>query len=315
MTFKNKKILITGATGFIGANLARFFLREGARVSILTRKESNKWRIRDILKNLDEHHVDILDYDKLEKNVRQIMPEIVLHTAVWGGYHFQQDTEKIMKVNVLGTCHVVKACLKTGFQAFVNTGSSSEYGLKNKAMNENDCLEPVTDYAVAKASSTLFCRALARRLRLPFVTLRLFSAYGYYEDPTRFISSVIVDCLKNRNPKVSTPSPVRDFVFIEDIIQAYVQAIWMPHKNGEIFNIGTGKQHNLGEAAQEILKLTGGKLKALWGSVDNTRIEPKNWKADILAASKSLDWRPKHSFSQGLKKTISWFENNLNLYE
>ncbi len=315
MIFKNKKILVTGAAGFIGANLARFFLKEGAQVSILTRKESNKWRIKDILKSLDERCVDILEYDKLEKTVRAIRPEIVLHTAVWGGYHFQQDTEKIMKVNVLGTCHMARACLKTGFQAFINTGSSSEYGLKNRAMSEKDCLEPVTDYAVAKASSTLFCQALAQRLCLPFVTLRLFSAYGYYEDPTRFISSVIVDCLKNRNPKVSTPEPVRDFVFIEDIVQAYVQAIRMPHKHGEIFNIGTGKQHNLGEAAQEIFKLTGGKFKALWGSVDNTRIEPKNWKADISLALKSLDWQPEHNFRQGLKKTISWFREHLDLYE
>lgn len=310
---KNKRILITGATGFIGANLTKRCIEIGTDVYIFSRDTSNKWRIKDILKDVKNFCVDLLDYENLEKFILRIKPEIIFHTATYGGYPFQKEENKIIQTNIIGTMNLVSACSKVGFDVFVNTGSSSEYGIKSNPMNENDILEPINDYGVAKASATLFCQMKAKTENLPIVTLRLFSPYGYYEEKTRLIPSVIISCLENKIPKLSSPKSVRDFVFIEDVIDSYFKVV----KNkiaGEIFNIGYGKQHSVGEVVNEIVKLTDSKISPHWETVVNPRIEPKVWQADISKAKKILKWEPKYDLEQGLEKTIGWFRKNLILY-
>ena len=313
---KQTKILVTGATGFIGANIARYFFEAGANVSIFTRKTSNKWRIKDILKDVSEYSVDILDEQKLKSAILRIQPQIIFHTAVYGGYPFQNKTEKILETNFTGTLNLLNACRKIEFELFVNTGSSSEYGIKAQAIKETDLPEPITDYGAGKALATLYCQAVARREKRPIVILRLFSPYGYYEESGRLIPSLILSCLHDRNPQASSFSSVRDFIFIEDVMDAYMKTI--ENKDvvgGEIFNIGCGKQHSVGEVMDTIIKLTGNKVKPDWGSISNPRIEPNVWQADISKAKKILNWEPKYELVQGLKKTLNWFRENKGMYK
>lgn len=313
---KNKRVLITGSTGFIGANLTREFLKIGFEVYIFTRVTSNKWRLSDILKDVKEYCVDLSDRERLEKIILDIKPEIILHTAVYGGYPFQKNTDKIMQTNIVGTVNILSACSRVGFDIFVNTGSSSEYGTKHSPMRETDLLEPNNDYGVSKASATLFCQTKAKIEKLPIVTLRLFSPYGYYEEPTRLIPSVIVACLRGENPKVSSPDPVRDFIFIEDIINAYVKVIKTKREvEGEIFNIGYGRQYSVGEVVNKIVELTGNKVKPEWGSIPKRTNEPTVWQADVSKAKNILNWKPGYSLEKGLAKTVNWFMENMTLYK
>jgi len=313
---RNKRVLITGATGFIGANLTREFLKFGFEVYIFTRVTSNKWRLNDILKDVKEYCVDLSDGERLEKIILDIRPEIILHTAVYGGFPFQKDTNKIMQTNIVGTVNILSACSRVGFDIFVNTGSSSEYGIKDSPMRETDLLEPNNEYGVSKASATLFCQTKAKSEKLPIVTLRLFSPYGYYEEPARLIPSVIVACLRGEKPKVSSPDPVRDFIFIEDIINAYVKVInTRKEVEGEIFNIGYGRQYSVGEVVSRIIELTGNRVKPEWKSITNPRVEPITWVADISKTKRFLNWQPRYDFEKGLEKTIKWFEENMPLYK
>jgi nucleoside-diphosphate-sugar epimerase len=312
---KGRKVLITGSTGFIGANLVRNFLKNGAEVHILTRVTSNKWRIKDIFKDVHEYCVDLLDYEKLASIISDIAPEIIIHTAIYGGYPFQKDIKKIIASNFIGTVNLVNACKKVDFELFVNTGSSSEYGIKSKPMTEEDILEPVDDYGVSKAAATLYCQAVARREKIPVVTLRLFSPYGYYEEPTRLIPSVVISCLKRRNPEVSSPNSVRDFIFIEDVIDAYMKVMKTSDIGGEIFNIGYGKQHSVREVVNKITELTGNNVRPVWGSVPKRANEPNVWQADVTKANDVFKWEPKYSLEAGLAKTIKWFRENMILYK
>jgi len=310
-----KRILITGGTGFVGSNLARFLVNKGLSPYIFIRKDSNLWRISDILKKLKVHIIDLNDEIKTWDMILRLKPEIILHCAVYGGYHFQLDSKKIMQTNMFGTMNLLNACVKSGFECFVNTSSSSEYGLKNKPMRESDLLEPVTDYGVAKAMATLFCQQSARNKNLPIVTLRLFSPYGYFEDPRRLVASLILSCLNHQRPKLSSAYPVRDFVFIDDVIQAYLKTVFNISKAaGSIINIASGKQYSVGEVAVKIMKLIGLKDKPVWGSVKNTRLEPSRWVADISKARELLGWSPEFSLTEGLIKTIEWFSNNKASY-
>jgi nucleoside-diphosphate-sugar epimerase len=311
----NKKVLITGATGFIGANLTRTFLEKGADVSILTREKSNKWRIEDILCNLSEYCVDLTDRQELEKAISHIHPEIILHTAVYGGFPFQKDFKKTFETNLIATINLLETCEKTGFELFINTGSSSEYGIKKEPIKESDILRPLTHYGISKALATLFCR-MQSKPGLPVVTLRLFSPYGYYEEPTRLIPSVILSCLKGESPRVSSPNPVRDFIFVEDVVDAYLKVVENKDRVGdELFNIGYGVQYSVEEVVNKIIFLTGNRVKPEWGSVSNARVEPQIWQADISKAKDFLKWVPEYSLDKGLDKTIKWFGENKLYYE
>jgi len=312
---KRKRVLISGATGFIGANLVRRCLEAEAQVYIITRISSDKWRIENILKDVNEYGVDLSDYERTKTVVSKIKPEIIFHTATYGGYSYQKDIDNIIQTNIMGTINLLNACSRIGFDIFVNTGSSSEYGIKSEPVNEVDLLEPDNSYGVAKASATLFCQVKARSEKLPIVTLRLFSPYGYYEKATRLVSSVITSCLRGKNPKVSSPKSVRDFVFIEDVLDAYVKVVNISSIEGEIFNIGYSRQYSVGEIVNKIIDLTGGRVSPEWGSVPRRANEPAVWQADISKARNILEWKPKNTLEKGLNKTIKWFEENFFLYK
>jgi nucleoside-diphosphate-sugar epimerase len=182
-------------------------------------------------------------------------------------------------------------------------------------MLETDLLEPVNYYGITKAAATLFCQVKARDEGLPIVTLRLFSPYGYYEEPTRLVPSVIRSCLLDENPKVSLPKSVRDFIFIEDVIDAYMKTIEMSNASGQIFNIGYGKQHSVEYVVNKIIELIGNKVKPKWGSIPKRLNEATFWQANISKSKDTLKWVPNYSIDEGLKKTVEWFRENIHLYD
>ncbi|HAJ56587.1 MAG TPA: NAD-dependent dehydratase [Candidatus Omnitrophica bacterium] len=307
---KDGRILITGATGFIGANLARFFLKKGFDIHAFIRKGSDTWRIRDLISHIRSYGVDLSDVGAVEKAVVKIKPSYIFHAAAFGGYHFQNEAQKIISANFLGTVNLLNACKGLDYKLFVNTGSSSEYGLKSILMKESDICEPVTDYGVSKVAATLFARALAQRDKRPIVTLRLFSPYGYYEGASRLVPSLITAYLSGKAPEVSSPDCVRDFIFIEDVLSAYSKVIDKKGSvAGEIINIGSGRQYRVSDVSRAVARLTGSKAKPQWGKIANPRCEPKHWQADITKAKKLLGWQPKFGLEQGLEKTIGWYES------
>jgi len=145
---------------------------------------------------------------------------------------------------------------------------------------------------------------------------RLFSPYGYYEDKTRLVPSVILSCLKGRSLKLASKDSVRDFVFIGDVMDAYVKAAENIGKAaGEIFNIGYGRQHCVREIVDTVIKITSSGIKPGWGKVFNPRFEPKKWQADISKARALLNWQPEYDLASGLSKTINWLKNHIVYYQ
>ncbi len=125
-------ILITGATGFIGANLVRYFVSKNIKVNIILRKSSNKWRIKDIIDKTNFFNVDLKDEKKLQQIIKIIKPKTIFHLAAHGAYSYQSDLKSIKDTILDGTINLLNACKKYNFNIFINTGSSSEYGFKKK---------------------------------------------------------------------------------------------------------------------------------------------------------------------------------------
>lgn len=310
-----KSVLITGATGFIGANLTRELVELGADVHIFTKATSDKWRIKDILNHITEHRCNLKNQNNIQKIVKKINPHIIYHLATHGSRPFQKNLNEIIKTNIIGTDNLLRALLDINYQCFVNTGTSSEYGLKDKPMKEADLLEPISIYAATKASTTLLCQVFAKLYKKPIITLRLFSVYGYYEHPNRLIPTAIISSLTGKPLKLTSGKQRHDFIFIDDVIETYLRVPFIKNISGEIINIGSGKQYSNEEVASKINKLSEKGLK-----IEKDKYLPRSWDTDywvanIKKARKLLGWKPKFSFEQGLKKTISWFKENLQIYQ
>jgi len=314
VSFDGEKIFITGATGFVGSNLVRRSLQNGADVCINIRNSSDTWRIRDLLRDVSVVHADLSEYEKLNDSLIKIKPDIIFHTAVYGGNSAQKDTVKIIESNISGTVNLLRICKNIRLNLFVNTGSSSEYGIKNTAMRESDLLNPVTDYGVSKAAATLFCQKTALTENLPVVTLRLFSPYGQYEQKSRLVPSVILAALQKQNPPVTSRDFVRDFIYIEDVLDAYEAVLNLKSPKGQIYNIGSGTQHTVGIVADTIIHLIGNEVSCVTGLPRAWENEPTFWQADIQRAASELAWVPKYTLEQGLNKTIDWFKEHMILY-
>lgn len=314
-----KKIaLITGATGFVGSHLAHRLLQENYKIHILTREISNKWRIRNIIKKLHDHSVDLCDKENLSRIIKIIKPNYVFHFATYGGYPFQKDINTIIKTNILGSLNLFQALEGCSFlRGLVNIGSSSEYGQKSEPMKEMDFLEPDTPYAVTKASQTLFGRYFAKNRNLPLITLRLFSVYGPYEEPGRFIADLMIAAVRSRKERFSSPLPRRDFIFIEDVLDACIKTAEYPVKKGEVFNVGSGQDFSIGEVAATLEEVLGKKIEIGWGAEEKKRNFDvgQRWIADISKAKIIIGWEPVYSLREGLRKTYQWYCDNIHLYD
>lgn len=183
-------------------------------------------------------------------------------------------------------------------------------------MKENDLLEPDNLYGVTKVATTLYCQNIAKKFNLPIITMRLFSVYGYFEEKERLIPTIINSFLQNKELELSSPNSVRDFIFIEDIMEAYLLAIEnIESIKGEIFNLGAGKQSKISEVVEIVKKNINSYVKIKYGKVKISQTEPQLWVADNSKARKILKWQPRNDLDTGIKKNIKWFKDNLSLYK
>jgi UDP-glucose 4-epimerase len=306
-----KRVILTGGTGFVGANLARRLLHEGHEVYLLVRSGYIPWRIKAIRADVRIVEVELSDRDNLTRVLRDIRPEWIFHLAAHGAYSWQNDLQRIVQTNILGTINLVEACLAVGFDAFVNTGSSSEYGFKDHAAMEEEWLEPNSYYAVAKASATLFCRYTAKRNRAHIPTLRLYSVYGPYEEPGRLMPALILRGLRGELPALVNPDAARDYVYVDDVNNAYLLAANKPGQEfGAVYNVGTGVQRTLRQAVEAARRVLGIGEEPRWGSMPGRQWDANIWVADNRKAKRDLGWQPRYTFEQGFCQMVEWFRSN-----
>ena len=311
---KKRVFLVTGGTGFIGSLLVRKLVNNNERVHLLVRKEARFWRIQDILNRLTCHVSDLSDPRILTKIVHRINPSVIYHLATYGAYSYQNEADRIIKTNILGTWNLLQATSNLDYELFVNTGSSSEYGFKQSKMRETDILEPVSYYAVSKCSQTLLCYHIAREEKKPIVTLRPFSVYGPYEEPGRFIPTLLEALYLREKMNLVSPEISRDHIYVDDMVNAYLLIDKLKKYGGEIFNIGTGSQYSIKQVVQAAVKVTGKTADFRWGKMKKRPWDTTRWVADISKAHKLLGWAPRINLERGLGLAWKWFESNYNFY-
>jgi dolichol-phosphate mannosyltransferase len=235
----------------------------------------------------------------------------VFHLAAHGAYSAQTDWQRMAQSNIVGTAQLVEACVATGFEAFVNTGSSSEYGYKDHAPAEDELLEPNSHYAITKASATLYCQYTARHRNVRIPTLRLYSVYGPLEEPSRLIPTIIVHGLRGEFPPLVNPGVAPDFVYIDDVCDAYILAATTHTAEwGAVYNVGTGVQTRLRDVAAAAQRLFGINREPHWGTMPNRQWDTQVWVADHRKITEQLGWRPRVAFPDGLFQTTNWLRSH-----
>jgi nucleoside-diphosphate-sugar epimerase len=305
-----KRVLVTGGNGFIGACLVRDLIAAGQDVHLLLRPESNTWRLAGLAGRYVSQWADLRDAQALRDVVRRCRPEIVYHLATYGAYPSQTDRNAILTTNVLGTANLLTALEGTDYQALVNAGSSSEYGAKDGPIREDALPEPRSDYGVARAAVTLLCQAAARQGR-PVTTVRIFSAYGPWDDPGRLPSYVMACCHSGRPPRVTAGSQPRDFIHVDDVLALLRRAAdWapLPQARARILHAGTGSQHTVRDMVETILAVCGGgRVTAEFGAEPSRPDEPASWVASIDQTTALTGWQPRYDLRQGVERTWDWF--------
>lgn len=305
---KNSKILITGGSGFIGSNLVRRLLSDEVEIHVVTKPDSDLWRLKGILDKVHIHPIRLEDFSALQNLIHQISPKVIFHLAAFGVSSSDKDHFQMASANITGTLNLLMASRDLDYEGFIQMGGSSEYGNKHLPMNEQDVLEPTTFYGATKACSTLLARQFAHEFRKPLAILRAFSVYGYYESPSRLIPTAINAALQGKPLKLTPKGLSRDYVFVEDVVEALYRT-WEKRIYGEIINVGTGIQTANEGVIEQIEGLLGKKI-ALTFDTHPPRLSDKPfWVADTYKLQQLLNWKPAHSFKEGLEKTITFMSN------
>jgi UDP-glucose 4-epimerase len=303
------RVLVTGAAGFVGANLTRRLVDDGHDVHLIVHPGSDLWRLDGLAESTRIHESRLEDADAVHAILTSVNPERVFHLAAHGAYPAQRDTDRIIRANVIGTINVLEAALFAGVDRFVHAGTSSEYGHKDHPPVETETLDPEGAYAVTKATATLYCCTRGRATGARVCTLRLYSAFGPWEEPSRLMPTLALRGLEDGSlPPLVNPSISHDFVYIDDVVEAFLAAAECAPVPGAIYNIGTGTQTTLREVidiARRVLPIT---TEPKWSTMPDRDWDTSIWMANSDAATRDLGWTPKFDVEHGFKQLVHWLE-------
>ncbi len=309
-------ILITGGTGFVGANLVQYLIQKENKVTIITKKKSDSWRLSSVSQKIDQRFINLENFEKIKKTMNEIRPEVVIHCATYGVYPYQNKIENIIRTNIIGSLNIMRSLVKADFlKRFINIGSVFEYSPKLQLLNEESASNFSTPYSRSKVSQSYLVKYFHKEFDFPSVNLRIFTAYGPYEEIGRIVTDTMLALIKNHKLSISTPKSKRDFIYMKDVLSAIEKAMTAPNIEGEILNIGTGRSHSVEQLVNLACKVAGIKIQVSKVNKEKNLRDDKSYgPANIQKAKKMLGWKPEYSLTEGLHKTYSWYKQNIKLY-
>jgi CDP-6-deoxy-D-xylo-4-hexulose-3-dehydrase len=296
---QDTRILVTGGTGFIGSHLVRRLVHEGAEVTVLIPDTAYE-RIQDVLRNVALREIDICTDGAVRETMRLVSPEIVFHLAAVGVTDPFVEPEAALRVNLDGTINVVRAAAEVGVQRIIHTGTSYEYG----DLASRGQLDPISPYAASKAAAWAFCRMYHRTMGWPIVCLRLFQVYGPGQRGTLIPSAI--EAGVTGDIFATTPGEqIRDWIYIDDVVEAYLHAVMVPEIDGETFDIGTGVGTSVQEVVEQIFEHFDTAGRPDIGTLPYRPGEVWRLVADPEPAAEKLGWRAQVPLNEGLERTLA----------
>jgi len=292
----------------VGLNLSRRLSAEGHTLFCLCRSSAEQHRRVFLEKTGTIITGDVTDAASVKAAVQLARPEIVFHLASTA-FNASLPAEQHFQVIVIGTLHLLEALREFPIKRLVVAGTTAEYG-SGSMLREDHPLNPATILGAAKANASLLVQTFARLYGLPATILRLFMPYGPWESPRRLIPNTILSALKGNDVAMTAGEQQRDFIYIDDVVDAFVLAAERDVPSGSAFNIGSGAGIPIRNVVKLILEMMGNPVKVLLGAVPTRPDEIMEMSADISMARRVLGWEPRVSLADGLNRSIAWYREN-----
>jgi nucleoside-diphosphate-sugar epimerase len=306
---KNLELLVVGGSGFIGKHLVKKGLEKGYKISVLSKNEIDS---NEKFKDAEYLVADLTNLNTLQSKLKSRLYDYVVNL---GGYINHQSYfdggKEIYDVHFGGVCNLVNCLKSSTLRAFIQIGSSDEYGSNAAPQNENQRESPISPYSCAKVNSTHFLQTLYKTENFPGIILRPFLVYGPGQGLERFIPQIIKGCLKNEKFLASNGEQLRDLCYIDDFIEAIFIVLNYSDSQiyGEVINIASGKPVAIKKVVEMIVEILGSG-EPQFGKIPYRNGENMALYADTKKAKKLLKWEASVSLQKGLMKTIDWVSEN-----
>ncbi|NPV42748.1 MAG: SDR family NAD(P)-dependent oxidoreductase [Firmicutes bacterium] len=319
-----KKVLITGADGFIGSHLVEELLELGCNVRAFVFYNSfNSWGWLDTFPKEKLREIDIFVGDIRDPNaVRKAMENIeeVFHLAALVSIPFSYHSpDSYVDTNIKGTLNVLQAAKDLGTKRVLITSTSEVYGTAQYVpIDEKHPFQGQSPYSATKIGADRIAESFYRSYDMPITIVRPFNTYGPRQSARAIIPTIIIQLLSGKEEiKLGSLTPTRDFNYVKDTVDGFIEIARSYRTIGEEINIASQKEVSIGDLAQELIKQINPRAKIV---LDKSRIRPEKSEVNRLLGSNEkikrlTNWKPKYSLTQGLTETINWFESNLDKYK
>jgi NAD dependent epimerase/dehydratase len=323
MRIAGKRVLVTGAGGFIGSHLSEGLVAKGADVRAFIHYNSrNNWGNLEMLQEEAKNELEVISGDVRDPFfVRHAVKDcdVVLHLAALIAIPYSYIAPRdFVDTNVLGTLNVMQACLDEGVEKVVHTSTSETYGTAMYVpIDEKHPLQGQSPYSASKIGADKIAESYYLSFGLPVATIRPFNTYGVRQSARAVIPTIISQALSGKKIKMGSLHPTRDYTYVTDTAQGFIKIAESPKSTGEVINIGSNSEVSIGDLVEKITSLMGADAEII---CDETRIRPEKSEVERLwcdnsKARKLLHWEPKVPLEKGLKNTIEWMKENLSSYK
>ncbi|WP_333859910.1 NAD-dependent 4,6-dehydratase LegB [Clostridium sp.] len=324
MDLKGKKVLITGSEGFIGSHLVEKLIDIGAEATALIQYNSfNNWGWIDTFhKNIkDSIHVvtgDVREYDGIKKIVKG--QDVVFHLAALIAIPYSYlSPMAYVRTNVEGTTNILEACREYGVQKIIHTSTSETYGTALYVpIDEKHPLQGQSPYSASKIGADKIAESFYRSFNLPVATIRPFNTYGPRQSARAVIPTIISQILSGeKRIKLGSLTPTRDFNYVKDTAEAFVEVAESDKVIGQTLNVGSNHEISIGDLAKKIINIIGKDVEII---CDEERIRPEKSEVNRLWSDNTkikqlTGWEPKYNLDKGLEETVEWIKNNMGYFK
>ena len=319
-----RKVLVTGAGGFIGSHLVEELVKQGEEVRAFVRYNSRDERgLLEDLPGEIQNQVEIIpgdlkDPDGVKKAVKGCTKIFHLGALIAIPYSYVHPFD-FVQTNIIGTAHLLNACLETNrLEKIIHTSTSEVYGTAQYIpIDEKHPLQAQSPYAASKIGADKLIESYTLSFGLPIATLRPFNTFGPRQSLRAVIPTIISQAVQGKKIRLGNVEPRRDFLFVKDTVRGFIELAKCSKAVGKVVNIGTGRDISIKELVEKILSQVGkdGEIK-----VENRRIRPEKSEvmqlvSDTRLAKKLFKWAPRYSLEDGLRETIEWYEKNLSRFK
>jgi len=324
MQLKDKRILITGAEGFIGSHLTERLVELGADVTALVQYNSfNNWgwidtfdrKVKDRIKVVAG---DIREYDGIKRIVKG--KDVVFHLAALIAIPYSYlSPMAYVRTNVEGTTNVLEACREFDVQKIVHTSTSETYGTALYVpIDEKHPMQGQSPYSASKIGADKIAESFYKSFNMPIATIRPFNTYGPRQSARAVIPTIISQILAGKTEiKLGSLTPTRDFNYVKDTAEAFIKIAESDKTIGKVINAGSNHEITIGDTVKKIIKVIGKDIKII---CDDERLRPENSEVNRLWADNTkikelTEWSPQFSLDDGLIETVQWIKNNMQYFK